>query len=74
VDENMLDGLEAEGRVVMKYSDENPTGTSRGIAAVSNEMGNVVGMMPHPERASEPELGGIDGRRIFESMAEWARC
>ncbi len=74
VDEKVLDGLEAEGRVVMKYADENPTGTSRGIAAVSNEKGNVVGMMPHPERASEPELGGIDGRRIFESMVEWARC
>jgi phosphoribosylformylglycinamidine synthase I len=74
VDENVLDRLEAEGRVVMKYVDENPTGTSRGIAAVSNERGNVVGMMPHPERASELELGGTDGRRIFESMVEWARC
>jgi phosphoribosylformylglycinamidine synthase len=74
VDEKVLDELEAEDRVVMKYSEENPTGTSRGIAVISNEKGNVVGMMPHPERASEPELGGIDGRRIFESMVEWARC
>jgi phosphoribosylformylglycinamidine synthase subunit PurQ / glutaminase len=74
VDENVLDRLEAESQVVMKYVDENPTGTSRAIAAISNERGNVVGMMPHPERASEHELGGTDGRRVFESMVEWARC
>jgi phosphoribosylformylglycinamidine synthase I len=73
-DDEVLDRLETDGRVVMKYADENPTGTSRGIVAVSNEEGNVVGMMPHPERASDPALGGADGIKIFESMLEWARC
>lgn len=67
-----LDALTAEGRVAMSYVGENPTGTSRGIVAISNKEGNVVGMMPHPERASEAALGGTDGLKVFESMAEWA--
>lgn len=69
-----LDNLAKEGRVVIGYSGENPTGTSRGIVAISNREGNVVGMMPHPERSSESELGGTDGLRVFESMVEWAKC
>lgn len=73
-DEETLNRLESDRRVVMKYAGENPTGTSRGIVAISNERGNVVGMMPHPERASDVALGGADGIRIFESMVEWARC
>jgi phosphoribosylformylglycinamidine synthase len=73
-DEDLLDRLRDEDRVVMNYADENPTGTSRGIAAISNETGNVVGMMPHPERASDLALGGTDGLRIFDSMVEWAGC
>lgn len=73
-DDEQLDRLETAGRIVMKYVDENPTGTSRGIAAISNEDGNVVGMMPHPERASDPALGGVDGMKIFESMLEWTKC
>lgn len=73
-EEETLDRLAGEGRVVMSYAGENPTGTSRGIVAVANEEGNVVGMMPHPERASDPVLGGTDGLRVFESMVEWARC
>jgi phosphoribosylformylglycinamidine synthase I len=73
-EDDTLDHLEAEDRVVMAYLGENPTGTSRAIAAIANDKGNVVGMMPHPERSSEPELGGMDGLRIFESMMEWARC
>jgi len=73
-EEETLNRLEADGRVVLKYADENPTGTSRAIGAIANEDGNVVGMMPHPERSSEPELGGTDGLKIFESMMEWARC
>jgi phosphoribosylformylglycinamidine synthase len=72
-DDKTLDVLKADGRIVMQYSDENPTGTSEGIVAVSNNDGNVVGMMPHPERASDPMLGGIDGLRVFESMLEWTR-
>lgn len=73
-EDKVLDRLKTEGRVVMQYASENPTGTSRGIAAIANEKGNVVGMMPHPERASDPALGGIDGLRIFESMMEWLKC
>ena len=73
-EDDTLNQLEAEDRVVMTYMAENPTGTSRAIAAIANEKGNIVGMMPHPERSSEPELGGTDGLRIFESMMEWARC
>lgn len=70
-EEETLDRLEAEHRVVMTYVDENPTGTSRDIAAIANEDGNVVGMMPHPERSSEMALGGTDGLKIFESVMEW---
>jgi phosphoribosylformylglycinamidine synthase len=74
--EGELDRLEAEGRVVFRYSTRdgrledaaNPNGSARAIAGVSNEAGNVVGLMPHPERASEPELGSADGRRIFEAL------
>ena len=73
-DDELLDRLTSEGRVVMTYVGENPTGTSRGIAAVSNEKGNVVGMMPHPERASDFALGGADGLKVFESMVEWVQC
>lgn len=73
-DDDLLDSLMAKGRVVMAYADENPTGTSRGIVAISNEEGNVVGMMPHPERASDSALGGTDGLKVFESMVEWAEC
>ena len=73
-EEEVLNRLEAEGKVVMTYAGENPTGTSRGITAISNKDGNVVGMMPHPERASDSSLGGTDGLKVFESMVEWARC
>jgi phosphoribosylformylglycinamidine synthase I len=73
-EDELLDRLTAEGRVVMTYANENPTGTSRSIAAISNEKGNVVGMMPHPERASDIALGGTDGLKVFESMIEWAKC
>lgn len=71
-----LDRLEGEGRVVFRYTtkdgrlDEaaNPNGSARAIAGVCNEARNVVGLMPHPERASEPELGSADGRRLFEAL------
>jgi phosphoribosylformylglycinamidine synthase len=69
-----LDRLEGEGRVVFRYATPdgkledaaNPNGSARAIAGVCNPGRNVVGLMPHPERASEPELGSGDGRRIFE--------
>ncbi len=65
-DEATLDRLEGEGRVAFRYA-ERVNGSRRDIAGVLNEAGNVLGMMPHPERAIEPELGGSDGRAMFES-------
>lgn len=59
--------LEAEGRVVFRYVD-NPNGSLNDIAGIVNEGGNVLGMMPHPERAVEALLGSEDGRGIFESL------
>jgi phosphoribosylformylglycinamidine synthase subunit PurQ / glutaminase len=61
-----LDRIEGEGRVAFRYV-ETCNGSQRDIAGVLNEAGNVLGMMPHPERAIEPELGGSDGRALFES-------
>lgn len=70
-DEATLDRLEGEGRIVFRYLD-NPNGSARDIAGVINERGNVMGMMPHPERASDPVLGRIGGRAVFESLMEAA--
>ena len=71
-----LDRLEQAGQVVFRYTtkdgrltdEANPNGSLRSIAGVCNRERNVVGLMPHPERASEPELGSADGRRILESF------
>ena len=68
-DEATLDRLEGEGRVAFRYG-ENCNGSQRAIAGVLNAQGNVLGMMPHPERAIEPELGCSDGRVLFESAVE----
>ncbi|MFN6933527.1 MAG: phosphoribosylformylglycinamidine synthase subunit PurQ [Tsuneonella sp.] len=65
-DDVTLDRLEGEGRIAFRYADE-VNGSQRRIAGVLNAYGNVLGMMPHPERAIEPELGGSDGRVLFES-------
>jgi phosphoribosylformylglycinamidine synthase I len=65
-DEATLDRIEGEGRVAFRYG-EDVNGSQRRIAGVLNETGTVLGMMPHPERAIEPELGGTDGRALFES-------
>ena len=62
----MLDRLEGEGRVALRYAEE-VNGSARSIAGVLNEAGNVLGMMPHPERAIEAAHGGSDGRVVFES-------
>jgi phosphoribosylformylglycinamidine synthase len=67
-DEETLDRLEGEGRVVFRYLD-NPNGSMRGIAGIVNEGGNVLGLMPHPDRAFEPELGSADGAILFQSIA-----
>lgn len=66
-----LDALERAGRVVFRYLD-NPNGSLRDIAGVRNEAGNVLGLMPHPERASDPILGSADGLLLFRSLVESA--
>lgn len=67
-DESTLDMLEGEGRVVAKYAD-NPNGSLRQIAGITNERGNVVGLMPHPEHAVEDLCGpGTDGLGFFTSV------
>jgi phosphoribosylformylglycinamidine synthase len=65
-DDATLDRLEGEGRVAFRYA-ENVNGSARSIAGVLNEAGNVLGMMPHPERVIESAQGGSDGRALFES-------
>jgi phosphoribosylformylglycinamidine synthase I len=64
-----LDRLEGEGRVAFRYLDE-VNGSARGIAGILNDTGNVLGLMPHPERVVEPAHGGTDGRRLFEGLLE----
>ncbi len=66
-DEETLDRLEGEGQVVFRYLD-NPNGSSRNIAGVINKHGNVLGIMPHPDRAFEAELGSADGALLFQSV------
>jgi len=70
-DEATLDRLEGEGRIALRYLDEC-NGSARGIAGILNEAGNVLGLMPHPERAVEPAHGRTDGRRLFEGLMEAA--
>ena len=67
VSDAVLSDLEREGRVVMRYVDHNPNGSINVIAAVCNPAGNVVGMMPHPERAADSALGETMGAKVFES-------
>jgi phosphoribosylformylglycinamidine synthase len=68
-DEATLDRLEGEGRVAFRYLDP-VNGSARNIAGIINDKGNVLGMMPHPERVIEPAHGRTDGRRLFEGMIE----
>jgi phosphoribosylformylglycinamidine synthase subunit PurQ / glutaminase len=66
----VLDSLEADGRILLRYAhDGNPNGSSNDIAGVRNAAGNVFGLMPHPEHAVDPLTGSVDGLRIFTSMA-----
>jgi phosphoribosylformylglycinamidine synthase len=74
---NILEELEARQQILFRYCDEqgrvtpeaNPNGSSLNIAGIRNVAGNVLGMMPHPERCCEPEMGGIDGRGILLGAA-----
>ena len=68
-DDATLDRLEGDGRVALRYA-EQVNGSARNIAGVLNTAGNVLGMMPHPERMIEPEQGGTDGRAMFESAVK----
>ena len=78
-DKATLDELERSGRVAFRYctadgdvtADANPNGSERNIAGIVNERGNVLGMMPHPERAVEALMGGEDGLLIWKSVLEW---
>ncbi|MEX0783016.1 MAG: phosphoribosylformylglycinamidine synthase subunit PurQ [Dehalococcoidia bacterium] len=75
-DDATLDQLEQAGRVAFRYCDAagnatpeaNPNGSARNVAGIINQHGNVLGMMPHPERAGEQLVGGTDGNRIWESL------
>ena len=77
-DQATLDRLEGEGLVAFRYctpngdlsEDANPNGSQRNIAGIFNKSRTVLGMMPHPERLSDPKLGGTDGKRMFESLVE----
>ena len=68
-DQDTLDRLEGEGRIAFRYSGE-VNGSAHDIAGIINESGNVLGMMPHPERAVEAAHGVTDGRRLFEGILE----
>jgi phosphoribosylformylglycinamidine synthase len=78
-DPAVLDRLERDGRVALRYADAsgavspdaNPNGSVNGIAGIVNERGNVLGLMPHPERAAEEEVGGADGLRLLRSLERW---
>jgi len=66
----VLDALEANGRVAYRYAPgQNPNGSARDIAGVRNEAGNVLGLMPHPEHAVDPLTGSTDGLKVFQAVA-----
>jgi phosphoribosylformylglycinamidine synthase len=68
-DKATLDRLEGEGRIAFRYVEgDNPNGAARNIAGIFNERRTIMGMMPHPERVSEPLHGGTDGKAIFDSL------
>jgi phosphoribosylformylglycinamidine synthase len=70
-DARTLDELEGEGRVIFRYAD-NPNGSMRDIAGIANAGGNVLGLMPHPDRSADPDLGRTGGWKLWESLAEAA--
>ena len=70
IDENGLKKLQDQNQIVFQYEGENPNGSLFNIAGISNETGNVVGLMPHPERVCEKILGRDDGKFIFESLIQ----
>ncbi|HBT20751.1 MAG TPA: phosphoribosylformylglycinamidine synthase I [Peptococcaceae bacterium] len=81
VDENTLKELEESGQVIFRYCGPtgevtpqyNPNGSLNNIAGITNRDGNILGMMPHPERCAEEIMSGVDGRKIFESIVFWLK-
>ncbi|GET42629.1 phosphoribosylformylglycinamidine synthase subunit PurQ [Microseira wollei] len=71
-DADTLAELEDNGQVLFRYEGENPNGSLNNIAGICNKQGNVLGMMPHPERASDPMLGGTDGLHLFKGLLKVA--
>ncbi|RSD22528.1 phosphoribosylformylglycinamidine synthase subunit PurQ [Mesobacillus subterraneus] len=69
-DEATLAALKANNQIVFTYEGENPNGSLEDIAGIINERGNVLGMMPHPERAVDELLGGADGLKLFKSIVK----
>jgi phosphoribosylformylglycinamidine synthase len=68
--DEVLDELEAKGQVAYRYAPgQNPNGSARDIAGITNEAGNVLGLMPHPEHAVDPLTGSTDGVKVFEAVA-----
>ena len=69
-DEETLAKLKANNQIVFTYNGSNPNGSLEDIAGIINEKGNVLGMMPHPERAVDELLGGADGLKLFQSIVK----
>ncbi|MBN8194618.1 phosphoribosylformylglycinamidine synthase subunit PurQ [Bacillus sp. NTK074B] len=69
-DEETMITLKENNQIVFTYSDENPNGSVENIAGITNEAGNVLGMMPHPERAMDTLLGSEDGKKLFQSIVK----
>ena len=77
-DAETLKRLEGEGQIAFRYAsadgkvsaDSNPNGAALNIAGIVNDKGNVLGMMPHPERLADPLLGGTDGKKMFDGLVE----
>ncbi len=73
-DGDTLRQLEDNGQVLFRYQGDNVNGSINNIAGICNRQGNVLGMMPHPERASDPMLGGTDGLKLFQGLIEKVRA
>lgn len=69
LDADALEQLDRNGQLVLRYAD-NPNGSVGDVAGVTNAAGNVLGLMPHPERACDPRTGGVDGRRLLASLLD----
>ena len=69
-DDDTLKHLEDNGQVLFRYKSDNPNGSVNNIAGICSRQGNVLGMMPHPERASDPVLGGTDGMGLFKGLLQ----